>query len=338
MWKIHGRRFDSAHLHHTKAHLAVGFFFLCATIRGMRARVASVTVAYHPDPARLAAQVAALRGQVDHVVVVDNGSSGAIAEAVRALQSDAAPPVRVISLADNHGVALGFNEGIEAAARHGCDYVLLLDHDSIPAPEMVAALLAAHAEAGAGGPVAAVGPRVRDKRDGHEYPFIRLGWTHNPRVRCAAPSGLVACDFLISSGSLISLEAYRAIGTFDAKLFIDYVDLEWCCRARALGYALYGSCAAHLDHELGEEPRTVLGGVRILVHSPERLYYMTRNRMLLWRRAHMPLRWKLKDVPRGMVKVATALIFARPRREYLRMTLAALRDAAAGTGGARPRP
>ena len=304
----------------------------------MSRRVASVTVAYHPDPARLAAQVAALRAQVNDIVIVDNGSSGAIADAVRALQSDAAPPVRIISHADNHGVALGFNEGIEAAAKRGCDYVLLLDHDSIPAPGMVASLLEAHAQAGKRGPVAAVGPRVRDTRDHHEYPFIRLGWTHNPRVRCEGSAGLVACDFLISSGSLISMQAYRAIGTFDAALFIDYVDLEWCCRARSMGYSLHGACAAHLDHELGEEPRTVLGGVRILVHSPERLYYMTRNRMLLWRRAHMPLRWKLKDVPRGMVKVITALLFARPRREYLRMTLAALRDAAAGAGGARPRP
>jgi rhamnosyltransferase len=304
----------------------------------MSARVASITVAFHPDPARLAAQVAALRGQVDDIVIVDNASTGAAAEAVQALKSNGAPALRVISLADNLGVALGFNEGIQAAARRGCDYILLLDHDSIPAPGMVAALLAAHREAAARGPVAAVGPRVRDTRDRHEYPFIRLGWMHNARVRCEAGASLVACDFLISSGSLISMEAYRAIGAFDADLFIDFVDLEWCCRARAMGYSLYGACAAHLDHELGDEPRTVLGGVRILVYSPERLYYMTRNRMLLWRRAHMPLRWKVKDVPRGVVKVATALLFARPRREYLRMTLAALRDAAAGAGGARPRP
>jgi rhamnosyltransferase len=304
----------------------------------MSARVASVTVAYHPDPARLATQVAALRAQVDDIVIVDNGSSGALGEAVRALQSDAAPAVHVISLADNHGVAMGFNEGIEAAARRGCDFVLLLDHDSIPTPGMVASLLAAHGEAAARGPVAAVGPRVRDTRDRHEYPFIRLGWTHNARVHCEGGAGLVACDFLISSGSLIPMDAYRAVGAFDASLFIDFVDLEWCCRARALGYSLYGSCAARLDHELGDQPRTMPGGVRILVYSPERLYYMTRNRMLLWRRAHMPLRWKLKDVPRGVIKVATTLIFARPRREYLRMTLAALRDAVAGTGGARPRP
>jgi rhamnosyltransferase len=78
--------------------------------------------------------------------------------------------------------------------------------------------------------------------------------------------------------------------------------------------------------------------MRILVHSPERLYYVTRNRLLLYRRSHVPLKWKLKDVARGALKVATALAFVSPRREYLRMTLAALRDAARGAGGARLRP
>jgi rhamnosyltransferase len=316
---------------------------LYATIRAMsaNARIASVTVAFNPDPTRLARQLEALRGQVDEAIVVDNASAAPTADLIRALERPAAhgePAVRVISLADNHGVASGFNHGIEAAARRGCEYVLLLDHDSVPAPGMVQALVAAHREGCLRGPVAAVGPRIRDARDRHEYAFVRLGWALNPRVRCADSSGLVACDFLISSGSLIPMQAYRQVGGFDEALFVDYVDLEWCCRARSMGLALYGACAAQLEHRMGDETRTVLGAVRIHVHPPERLYYMMRNRILLYGRSHMPLKWKLSDVPRGVVKVATALIFVAPRREYLRMALAALRDAARGAGGARLRP
>jgi rhamnosyltransferase len=316
---------------------------LYATIRAMsvHARIASVTVAFNPNPAWLAAQLEALRGQVEEAIVVDNASAAATAELIRGLErpaSDGAPAVRVISLADNHGVASGFNQGIEAAARRGCDYVLLLDHDSVPAPAMVQALLAAHREACTRGPVAAVGPRIRDARDQHEYGFIRLGWAMNPRVRCADAAGLVPCDFLISSGCLISIEAFSRIGRFDDALFVDYVDLDWCCRARSIGFSLHGACAARLEHRMGDQTRTVLGGVRIHVHSPERLYYMMRNRLLLYGRSHMPLKWKLSDVPRGVVKLATALLFVPPRREYLRMALAAVRDAARGAGGARLRP
>ncbi|MBC8022869.1 MAG: glycosyltransferase family 2 protein [Burkholderiales bacterium] len=301
-----------------------------------KARVASVTVAFNPVPARIADQVEALRGQVDDIVIVDNGSGSAIAGALRSLESSGTPCVRVLSLDENRGVASGFNEGVEAALQRGCDYVLLLDHDSQPTPGMLPVLLAAHRSAAARGPVAAVGPRIRDSRDGHEFPFIRLGWTHNPRIRCQADAGTVECDFLISSGTLISREALDRIGRFDASLFIDYVDLDWCCKARSMGYSLHGVCGARLDHQLGEEPRTVVGGLRVLVHAPERTYYMTRNRLLLYQRAHVPLKWKLKDAARAVLKLATTFVFAPPRREHWRMASFAVRDGLRRRGGRLP--
>jgi rhamnosyltransferase len=305
-----------------------------------RSRVCSVTVAFNPDGARLAEQVDALRGQVDEIVLVDNGSRGEGAAPIRSLErvAGAGAAVHVVCLADNQGIGGGFNAGIELAEKLGCAFVLLLDHDSVPTAGMVASLVSAHTDASARGPVAAVGPRIRDSRDHHEFPFIRLGWLHNPRIACAAMSGIVSCDFLISSGTLVALDTFKRVGPFDAGLFIDFVDLEWCCRARSLGLSIYGVCGAQLDHELGDEPREVWGGMRILVHSPERLYYMTRNRLLLYRRGHVPLKWKLKDVARAALKVATALAFVAPRREYLRMTIAALRDGSRGSAGSRLRP
>jgi rhamnosyltransferase len=73
------------------------------------------------------------------------------------------------------------------------------------------------------------------------------------------------------------------------------------------------------------------------VHSPERIYYMTRNRLLLYQRAYMPLKWKLKDLLRFLAKFAATVLLVRPRRENARMTLWAIRDALAGRGGRCPR-
>ncbi len=298
----------------------------------MPPRVCSITVAYDPDPQRLAAQVAALHGQVDEIVVVDNGSAMPVAS-LPGLHA-----ARVVALGANRGVAGGFNAGLAAARAGGAEHVLLLDDDSVPAPGMVAALLAAlgRGRQAPGSPrVAAVGPRIADARDAREYPFVRLGWTHNRHVRCAAGDEVVACDFLISSGSLIPLEALRALGEFDEALFVDSVDLEWCCRARDRGWSLFGACAASLDHRLGERRRKVLGTIELVVHPPERLYYMTRNRLLLYGRPYMPLKWKLKDAGRALAKFAATMLFLRPRLEYARMTARAIRDAAAGRGGKR---
>ncbi len=291
-------------------------------------KVASVTVTFNPDPERLSRQLAALRAEVAEVIVVDNGSS----------VTGHAPPlgseVRAIDLGDNVGIAKAFNVGIAQARRLGAAYVLLLDHDSIPAPGMVASLTrAAEARLADHERLAAVGPRVVDARDAQDYPFIRLGWLRNRHLRCGPGGGVVECDFLISSGCLIPMRALDAIGNFEEALFVDSVDFEWCSRARARGFTLHGVCDAELDHQLGDERRAIGAGGQIIVHSPERIYYMTRNRVRLYGRRYVPLKWKVKDVLRMVAKFAALMAFVPPRGEYARMTARALRDAFAGRGG-----
>ncbi len=295
-------------------------------------RVVSITVAFNPDPTRLRAQIEALRGQVERILIVDNNSQPAVSTMM-----PADPLIDFIALDDNRGVASGFNIGVAAARERHAQSVLLLDHDSIPGPGMVAALVAAVERAASmsgARPVAAVGPRVTDIRDRLEYPFIRLGWTHNRQLRCAdARDAVIACDFLISAGSLIPMASFATVGAFDETLFIDSVDFEWCCRARDRGLALYGACDARLDHWLGDHRRRVLGAVNLVVHSPQRIYYMTRNRFLLYRRPYMPLKWKMKDLLRVLAKFSVTMLLIPPRAKYARMTLFALRDAIAQRGG-----
>jgi rhamnosyltransferase len=298
--------------------------------------VASVTVAYNPDAELLLQQVSALAGQVGHAIVVDNGSDSGVASLLDGAGSGGLVP-RILTFAGNFGVAHGFNQGIAEARRLGAELVLLLDHDSVPEPGMVAALVAAMAEAGrrAKGPVAAVGPRVSDPRDHRELPFITLGWLRNRHGRCPAEGGILACDFLISSGTLVDVRAWDAVGPYDERLFVDSVDLEWCCRARARGFQLYGACDAILDHRLGDARHTALPGVDVVVHSPERLYYMTRNRVMLYARRYVPLKWKLKDVLRALAKFATLVALVPPRVEYARMSWLGVRDAFARRAGKR---
>ena len=286
-------------------------------------KVTSVTVAFDPDPARLAEQVSALGGEVDHIIVVDNGSRSPVSLAAGSTAA------HVITLPANAGLARGLNVGIAAARERGSEFVLLLDDDSIPHPGMVAQLLAACE----GEKTAAVGPRIQDPRDARDYPFIRLGWLANRHQRCGDSAGRIACDFLISSGSLVPMQAFAAVGEFDEGLFIDSVDFEWCCRARARGFALYGVCSARLDHRLGDRRQPVLSAFELVVHSPERIYYMTRNRFMLYGRGYMPFKWKLKDVLRWMAKFSATLLLIPPRLEYLRMTLRALRDVVVGRTG-----
>ena len=45
-----------------------------------------------------------------------------------------------------------------------------------------------------------------------------------------------SADYIISSGTLIHVDAFKAVGLMMEELFIDYVDLEWGLRAKKMGY------------------------------------------------------------------------------------------------------
>ncbi|HEY7873031.1 MAG TPA: glycosyltransferase family 2 protein, partial [Rudaea sp.] len=63
---------------------------------------------------------------------------------------------------------------------------------------------------------------------------------------------------------------------------------------------------------------------------PRRLFYMMRNRVLLYRRAYTPRRWIAQDVPRLVVKFLLFALLIAPRRKNARCMLAGLRAGIAG--------
>src|SRR5712671_6312085 len=102
---------------------------------------AAIVVTYRPDAAALEG-LRALSGQVEHIVVADNGSGKESAAFFEGLVGLGAV---VLRLGRNLGVGAAHNAGIERARTFGASHVLLLDQDSVPAPDMVGALLEAEA-------------------------------------------------------------------------------------------------------------------------------------------------------------------------------------------------
>ncbi|HXE65789.1 MAG TPA: glycosyltransferase family 2 protein [Rhodanobacteraceae bacterium] len=298
------------------------------TVSARAAGVCAVVVTYHPDATLLAAQLDALHAQADHIVVVDNATP---ADSVRVLCA-ACPQVELLALTENIGLAAALNAGITRARETpGMTHVLLMDQDSVPEPGMVEALTAALDRQSRHARVAAVGTRFLDPREGVDSPFVRIRFPVNRQLHCNGACDEVACDFLITSGSLIPLEVLDEVGGMDERLFIDNVDLEWCFRATSKGYALFGVCGARMLHHHGATRHRVPGVPRgVVVHTPRRLFYMMRNRVLLYRRACTPRRWIAQDLPRLVVKFLLFALLIAPRRKNLRCMLAGLRAGIAG--------
>lgn len=299
------------------------------------ADVCAAIVTYHPQIELLRDVVAAVRPQVGRVQIFDNASPGADVAAF--FDELRAQGVQVLRSERNVGLGSALNRAARLAREAGFAQVLLMDQDSVVGAGMVATLQRALRDLQARGPVAAVGPQFRDQRTGEVAPFVRIAFPMNRKLY-GGPGQAVDCDFLITSGTLLPLDVLDAVGGMDEGLFIDNVDIEWSSRARHRGYRLYGICDARMQHRIGElVPITgLLPSLKHVVHSPTRLYYMMRNRVLLYRRAEVPRRWAAQDLPRLVLKFVGTAVFLSPRLGYLRAMLRGLRDGIAGRDGPMP--
>ncbi len=295
--------------------------------------VCAVVVTYQPDAGSFSDLIERVRPQVAEMVVVDNGGKG------RGESGAVEADLTVLPQVTNVGLAAAQNVGIAYARSHGHTHVLLLDQDSLPGIGMVAELLAVVAGLQtAGVRVGAVGPRFRDDREDHDAPFVRVRFPVSQKVWCTGEPQ-VQCDFLIASGALIPLAVLDEVGDMAAGMFIDNVDLEWSFRARSQGYALFGACSATMSHRLGDARRPVLFGRRqVTTHSPVRLYYIMRNRVVLSRLPHTPTVWSAQDLLRIPVKFVLFALLIGPRLQNARFMVRGLVDGFRGRQGACPLP
>ena len=286
------------------------------------ASVIAIIVTYHPNQNALQALCERLCPQVGSIVLVDNASGPFLADFLAAHQNER---IHGISLAENTGVANALNVGMQWAEQAGASMVICFDQDSLPAADMVACLLAAHARlALAGVRVGALGPQQIDRRSQLPTPFIAASATNWQRV-LPATGEVLAVDHLITSGCLIPLAVIAETGPMLAELFIDGVDLEWSWRCRAAGYHLYGVESAHLLHAIGDRI-VFFFGRQLHLHSPSRQYYIVRNVLYLRRLAHAPATWR-RICWRGLLmRMVFFSLFSAPRWKNCRLMFRGVRD------------
>ena len=140
---------------------------------------------------------------------------------------------------------------------------------------------------------------------------------------------------LITSGTLIPLVAFEDIGLMREDFFIDCVDTEWCYRARARGYALYGTAWATMVHRLGDAGMRVwfFGWIKANAHSPLRIYYQTRNLVRLHYLGYKGLRWRVKNVWSITAIFYCHILYGTAKLASFRMAMRGLRDGLRGRMG-----
>lgn len=211
------------------------------------------------------------------LILVDNGSTDGTAEAV----GERFPTTEIISLPRNLGFAAGCNVGLRRALESGADYVLLVNNDTVVAPDMLEQLMSiakAHPDAGLLGPVV--------YRFDEPDCVWSAGYRQRPITMSAQPpvgrpedGAPYAVDRLYGCGLLIRRRALEEVGLFDERFFMYYEDADLCRRAQQAGYELLVVPAARMWHKVSAS--TGEG-------SPLQKYHMARSSVLFFAK-HTPL-------------------------------------------------
>jgi rhamnosyltransferase len=281
-------------------------------------QVCAILISYHPD-AELPRRAARILEQAGALIIVDNGSGEAAREMLRGIATD--PRVSLVLNSSNLGIAKALNLGVERALALNFAWVLLLDQDS----ELCGAMLSSLIE-------------VREAYPQRERLAV-IGPGFGAETGPASSAAWEEAESVITSGSLIPLALHAAIGPFREEFFIDYVDSEYCCRARAQGYRVIRTTRPLMSHVIGAPSRHAVFGVTKWTtnHSPDRRYYIARNDTVMLREyGHYALgSWALKSLGRRLRTCKRILLYERAKARKIAAVWAGWWDGVRGRLGPR---
>jgi rhamnosyltransferase len=285
--------------------------------------VLAVVVTYNPDP-DLAANLDALRAQIDDIVIVDNASRDGAAIAALA----ASLGIRLIANPANLGIAAALNAGARLALEEGYDWLATFDQDSRLEPNALDTLAASLEAFGDHSRVGLLAMSHVDRGTGRSYHRFGDTLASGPDWRTVRTT--------ITSGMLIRAATLRSAGLFDETLFIDAVDHDFALGCRARGWLILESRSAILRHALGAAAVVRAGPLDVPVsnHSALRRYYITRNQLrVCLRRLGADPYWSLRELAMLALSTIAVLVLESDRRAKARAVALGLGDWLRGRSG-----
>jgi rhamnosyltransferase len=229
--------------------------------------IIAIIVTYRPDLIQLEKTICSLIRQLDHILVIDNGNT--------IFSSMTFDDCTFINLGKNYGIAYAQNRGIERAINLKAKFVVLSDQDTIYPEGYIKKNLSVYKLLQCND-IAALVPVFYDARKKLTSPVMltKFSFTYDySKIYTRTAQA-------ISSGSFLIIDSLKKIGYMNEKLFIDYVDFEWCWRATKMGYRIVTIPDIIIDHCLGNNI-VKAGKKKIFIRNNMRYYYIIRNGIYL---------------------------------------------------------
>jgi N-acetylglucosaminyl-diphospho-decaprenol L-rhamnosyltransferase len=272
------------------------------------------------------------------VVVVDSASTDGSAEMVRAVF----PEVCLVESGRNVGFAAGNNIGLASlgllnrpsltdqrpSTSHGqpttdnrqpatCDYILLLNPDTVVHPgalERLVAFLEAHPRVGAVGP-RLLNPDGSTQPAAFRFPTLAMtlidlfppgealpgrlygSWWHGRYPQELGGCAPFPIDHPLGACILTRRAVIEQVGGLDEQFFMYAEELDWCYRVRRAGWAIWQVPAARITH---------VGGAATRQFRTRMLVALYESRLRFFRKHYAPrfIRWHTRIVRAGMLRAA----------------------------------
>jgi rhamnosyltransferase len=275
-------------------------------------KIAAIVILYHPSINTLR-NIQSYAQSVGKVFVFDN-TEGERSIINKALCEE--PNIDYFHDGENKGIAERLNQGAKQATQEGFDWLLMMDQDSQFQDNAINLYFDCIKKYTSINQVALFGTNF--SRDEHLSTFTTI-----PKE----------VDVMITSGTILNLHLYQVIGEFDEALFIDAVDVEYCLRAKKMGYSVIQLMNIFLKHELGNVVKKASIKTLFLVkkkkelHSALRYYYIHRNNLYLQEKYKNYDRVVMKDID-GCAKahLENGIFYGRNTTEIIKYLIAAYQD------------
>lgn len=227
----------------------------------MNKKIGGCVILFNPDP-EVINNIATYKDNIDVLIIIDNSPEEnlLLINGIRKLTGE----IIYEWLGGNKGIAKALNMACSIALENNCTWLLTMDQDSrfreghfLEMVDSVAKIESLYTN------VAIICPH------------------HNIHEQFVPGSNTILQEVksTMTSGNLVNLGVFQLVSGFLEKLFIDYVDHEYCLRLRKNKFRIIQNAEILLDHSLGDyQIKTVLGKkIGISNHNYIRRYYIARN-------------------------------------------------------------
>ncbi|MCW3170511.1 hypothetical protein OMO38_18440 [Chryseobacterium sp. 09-1422] len=267
----------------------------------------SVIVLYNPDEQFVMKNIEIISSKTNCCYVIVNSCDALVLKKISII-----PRVVIINNNRNIGLSKSLNIGLKEMINGNAEGVVLFDQDSLPSDNFFNNIIACYKNLSQVERVGAIGGLV------HDYKKVEAG---NQET-----SFSTEVDVVITSGCLIPRNTIEKVGMMDETFFIDYIDYEWCFRAKSIGYKIFVSNQSILHHNLGDNLVGILSVKKPIHDNVIRHYHIIRNQLIILCRDYIPLKWRIIHFFKIFYRIPGYILYSSNRKKTAKNIFNAIVD------------